>query len=46
MRCGTRSCFALNILAFIFIGLQVRPILESLQAADRGRYFLVAGAVR
>jgi CPA1 family monovalent cation:H+ antiporter len=37
--------FALNILAFIFIGLQVRPILESLQAADRGRYFLVAGAV-
>src|SRR5437867_5803870 len=37
--------FALNILAFIFIGLQVRPILESLEAADRGRYFAVAGAV-
>jgi monovalent cation/hydrogen antiporter len=37
--------FALNILAFIFVGLQVRPILESLQAADRGRYFAVAGAV-
>ena len=37
--------FALNILAFIFIGLQVRPILESLDAADRGRYFAVAGAV-
>jgi monovalent cation/hydrogen antiporter len=37
--------FALNILAFIFIGLQIRPILESLEAADRGRYFLVAGAV-
>src|SRR6266850_1937402 len=37
--------FALNILAFIFIGLQVRPILESLQAEERGRYFLVAGAV-
>ena len=37
--------FALNILAFIFIGLQVRPILESLDAADRSRYFAVAGAV-
>jgi monovalent cation/hydrogen antiporter len=37
--------FGLNILAFIFIGLQVRPIVESLQAADRGRYLVVAGAV-
>ena len=37
--------FALNILAFIFIGLQVRPILESLEAADRGRYVIVAIAV-
>jgi Na+/H+ antiporter len=37
--------FALNILAFIFIGLQIRPILNSLEAADRGRYFAVAGAV-
>ena len=37
--------FALNILAFIFIGLQIRPILESLKAADRGRYFAVTGAV-
>ena len=37
--------FALNILAFIFIGLQIRPILESLESADRGRYFAVAGAV-
>ena len=37
--------FALNILAFIFIGLQIRPILESLAAAERGRYFAVAGAV-
>ena len=37
--------FALNILAFIFIGLQIRPILESLDAADRGRYLAVAGAV-
>jgi CPA1 family monovalent cation:H+ antiporter len=37
--------FALNILAFIFIGLQIRPILESLDPADWGRYFAVAGAV-
>jgi Na+/H+ antiporter len=37
--------FALNVLAFIFIGLQIRPILESLEPADRGRYFAVAGAV-
>jgi CPA1 family monovalent cation:H+ antiporter len=37
--------FALNILAFIFIGLQIRPILESLEAGDRGRYLLFAGAV-
>ena len=37
--------FVLNILAFIFIGLQLRPILESLEPAARGRYFLVAAAV-
>ncbi len=37
--------FALNILAFIFIGLRIRPILESLQAAGQARYFAVAGAV-
>src|SRR5881409_3900836 len=37
--------FVLNILAFIFIGLQIRPILESLEATDRGRYAVVAGAV-
>lgn len=37
--------FALNILAFIFIGLQMRPILESLEEANRGLYFGVAGAV-
>src|SRR5882762_9702940 len=37
--------FMLNVLAFIFIGLQFRPILESLEPADRGRYFAVAGAV-
>ncbi|HYR35783.1 MAG TPA: cation:proton antiporter, partial [Burkholderiales bacterium] len=37
--------FTLNILAFIFIGLQLRPIWESLDPADRGRYFAVAVAV-
>jgi Na+/H+ antiporter len=37
--------FVMNILAFIFIGLQIRPILESLAASDRGRYVAVAGSV-
>jgi CPA1 family monovalent cation:H+ antiporter len=37
--------FMLNVLAFVFIGLQIRPILESLEPAARGRYFAVAGAV-
>ena len=37
--------FVLNILAFVFIGLQIRPIFESLEATDRGRYLAVAGAV-
>src|SRR5580765_982593 len=33
--------FLLNVLAFILIGLQLRPILESLDPAARGRYFAV-----
>jgi Na+/H+ antiporter len=37
--------FALTILAFIFIGLQIRPILSTLEAVDRSEYFKVAGAV-
>ena len=37
--------FVLSILAFIFIGLQIRPILESLEATDRGRYVVVSIAV-
>ena len=37
--------FALNILAFIFIGLQIRPIVENLSAAEWGPYFATAGAV-
>jgi monovalent cation/hydrogen antiporter len=39
------AIFALNILAFIFIGLQIRPIVQSLEPAARGRYFVVAIAV-
>jgi CPA1 family monovalent cation:H+ antiporter len=37
--------FALNILAFIFIGLQLRPILESLDPMQRRRYFIAGGAI-
>jgi CPA1 family monovalent cation:H+ antiporter len=37
--------FALNILAFIFIGLQIRPIVESLEPTERGLHFTVAAAV-
>ena len=37
--------FVLNVLAFVFIGLQIRPILESLEPAVRGQYFAVAAAV-
>ena len=39
------AVFGLNILAFIFIGLQIRPILEGLEAADYSRYLGVAAAV-
>jgi monovalent cation/hydrogen antiporter len=39
------AVFVLNVLAFVFIGLQIRPILASLDPAARGRYFAVAGAV-
>jgi Na+/H+ antiporter len=37
--------FALNILAFIFIGLQIRPILASLDPTERRQYFIVAAAI-
>jgi len=37
--------FLLNVLAFVFIGLQLRPILEGLAPAVRGRYFAVSGAI-
>src|SRR6185295_19595782 len=39
------AVFLLNVLAFVFIGLQIRPILDSLEPATRGRYFAVAAAV-
>jgi len=37
--------FVLNVLAFIFIGLQIRPIFDTLEPAARIRYLSVAGAV-
>ncbi|MEN3370153.1 MAG: monovalent cation/hydrogen antiporter [Verrucomicrobiota bacterium] len=37
--------FALNILAFIFIGLQIRPILDRLETTDSLRYVAIAGVV-
>jgi len=37
--------FVLNILAFIFIGLQIRPIVQSLDRTDLGRYVVGAVAV-
>ena len=37
--------FVLNVLAFVFIGLQVRPIVGGLEPAARVRYFWVAAAV-
>ncbi len=39
------AVFVLNVLAFVFIGLQIRPILSSLEPAARGQYFAVAGTV-
>jgi CPA1 family monovalent cation:H+ antiporter len=37
--------FVLNVLAFVFIGLQVRPILASLEPATRTLYLHVAGTI-
>jgi CPA1 family monovalent cation:H+ antiporter len=39
------AVFVLNVLAFVFIGLQIRPILTSLEPETRMRYFFVAGMV-
>jgi monovalent cation/hydrogen antiporter len=37
--------FVVNVLAFVFIGLQMRPILSALEPPTRARYMQVAGAV-
>jgi Na+/H+ antiporter len=39
------AVFVLNVLAFLLIGLQIRPILTSLEPDTRTRYLYVAGAV-
>jgi len=39
------AVFVLNVLAFVFIGLQIRPILASLDLGVRERYLWVSGAV-
>jgi monovalent cation/hydrogen antiporter len=39
------AVFVVNVLAFVFIGLQIRPILASLAPAARGRYLAAASAV-
>jgi monovalent cation/hydrogen antiporter len=39
------AVFMLNVLAFVFIGLQIRPILTSLEPETRLRYLAVAGVV-
>ena len=39
------AVFLLNVLAFVFIGLQIRPILTSLEPDTRMRYLFVAGVV-
>jgi CPA1 family monovalent cation:H+ antiporter len=39
------AVFVLNVLAFVFIGLQIRPILTSLGPDTRTRYLFVAGVV-
>ena len=37
--------FVLNVLAFVLIGLQLRPIFEGLEVAERMHYLQIAGAV-
>ena len=39
------AVFVLNVLAFVFIGLQIRPILTSLDPAMRVRYLWIATVV-
>jgi CPA1 family monovalent cation:H+ antiporter len=37
--------FVSNVLAFVLVGMQIRPVLESLSPPERSRYFYVGGAV-
>jgi CPA1 family monovalent cation:H+ antiporter len=37
--------FLLNVLAFVFIGLQIGPIFEGLEAVQRLNYLLIAAAI-
>ncbi len=37
--------FVMNVLAFVLIGLQIRPIVEALERPDRRRYLVAALAV-
>ena len=37
--------FVLNVIAFVVIGLQLRPILGSLEPAERSQYVKIAGLV-
>ena len=39
------AVFVLNVLAFVFIGLQLRPILMDLEPETRLRYLFIAGVV-
>lgn len=39
------TVFVLQVLAFVLVGLQLRPILEGLDAAQRSGYFSIAIAV-
>ena len=37
--------FVLNVIAFVLIGLQLRPILAELEASERNQYLQIAAAV-
>lgn len=39
------AVFVLNVLAFVLIGLQLRPIVSALEPAQRVAYFQIAGTV-
>jgi CPA1 family monovalent cation:H+ antiporter len=41
----TTVVFVLNVVAFVLIGLQLRPILAALEAAERMQYLQIAAAV-